>query len=66
MGESLKETSTKKKRAAEIFDDEHPFGPNVVEVTDDDQPAAVPSSSRPPTKRAATSQTMSKSFFAPS
>ncbi|GAU34631.1 hypothetical protein TSUD_394220 [Trifolium subterraneum] len=65
MGESLKETSTKKKRAVEIFDDEHPFGPNVVEVTDDDQPTAMPSLSRPPTKRAATSQIMSKSFFAP-
>ncbi|GAU31773.1 hypothetical protein TSUD_22190 [Trifolium subterraneum] len=71
MGESLKETSTMKKRAAEIFHDEHPFGPNVVEVTDDDtserphQPVVVSSSSQPPTKRAATSQVVSKSFFAP-
>ncbi|CAJ2646347.1 uncharacterized protein LOC123904170 [Trifolium pratense] len=69
MLESLNETSTKKKRAAETFDDEHPFGPNVVELADDDtseipRPAVhVSSSSRPP-KRAATSQEVG-SFFAP-
>ncbi|CAJ2642201.1 unnamed protein product [Trifolium pratense] len=69
MLESLNETSTKKKRVAETFDDEHPFGPNVVELADDDtseipRPAMhVSSSSRPP-KRAATSQEVGN-FFAP-
>ncbi|MCI32655.1 hypothetical protein A2U01_0053869, partial [Trifolium medium] len=69
MLESLNETSTKKRRAAETFDDEQPFGPNVVELADADtseipNPAVqVPSSSRPP-KRAAASQELG-SFFAP-
>ncbi|KAK2426995.1 hypothetical protein QL285_025609 [Trifolium repens] len=65
MQESLNETALKKRRSAEIFDDEHPFGPNVVELTDDGTSADVPTSSRPK-KKATTTQGTSKDFFAPS
>jgi hypothetical protein len=65
MQESLNETALKKKRSAEIFDDEHPFGPNVVELTDDGTSVDVPTSSRPK-KKATTTQASCKDFFAPS
>jgi hypothetical protein len=65
MQENLKETALKKKRAADTFDDEHPFGPNVVELTDDGTSADVPTSSRPK-KKATTTQASCKDFFAPS
>ncbi|KAK2370307.1 hypothetical protein QL285_083366 [Trifolium repens] len=55
MQENLKETALKKKRAADTFDDEHPFGPNVVELTDDGTSVDVPTSSRPK-KKATTAQ----------
>ncbi|CAJ2637622.1 unnamed protein product [Trifolium pratense] len=73
MQESLNETATKKKKVAEMaerFDNENPFGPNVVDLANDTSeiPAAVvPSSSRPTKKRATASQSqgLGKSFFAP-
>jgi len=69
MQENLNVISSKKKSGANTFDDVHPFGPNVVEL-DEDDPNDVPhsvvtSSSRSTKRRAVSSQGMTKSFFAP-